>query len=49
MAGKPDASSAGENEGLSDAMDFIYADNVSETKQKKWVLKNTIRGCGRVC
>jgi len=34
-----------ENAGLSDAMDFIYADNVSETKQKKWGLKNTIRGC----
>jgi len=45
MAGKPAVSNVAESEGLSDAMDFICADNVSGTKQKKWGLKNTIRGC----
>jgi hypothetical protein len=32
-----------------DAMDYISADNVSETKQKKWDLKNTIREAEKVC
>jgi hypothetical protein len=27
-----------------DYMDYIYADNVSERKQKKWGLKNITKG-----
>jgi hypothetical protein len=45
MVGKSDVSNVAENAGLFDAMGFIFADNVSVTKQKNWVLKNTIRGC----
>jgi hypothetical protein len=45
MAGKLDANSAAENVESYDAMVFISVDSASEIKQKKWDLKNTIRGC----
>jgi hypothetical protein len=44
MAGKSDANNAAENVGSYDAMVYISADSVFEIKQKKWGLKNTIRG-----
>ena len=43
MAGTKDAKDAEEKEVSSELMDFIYADNVLEKKQRKWALKNIHR------
>jgi len=40
MINKKDASDVDEKEALSEHTAFIYADNASEKKQRKWVLKN---------
>jgi len=39
-----DAKDAEEKEASYECMDSIYADNVSEKKQKKWDLKNITKG-----
>jgi len=45
MAGEQGVNNAAENVGSSDAMDYTSVGNASGTRQKKWGLKNTIRGC----
>jgi len=45
MAGEQVVNNAAGNVGSYDAMDCISAGNASAIRQRKWGLKNTIRGC----